>query len=330
MDFKFLVAAGLLTIGALMSLHLSYSETNVANPRFSLFKEKFDRKYSTPEEELYRRSIFEAKLAKIEAHNAKNLSWKKGINQFSDMTFEEFKSFYLSKIVLDNSASINTPQVQPKAGKKDWREEGVVSRVKNQASCGSCWAFSTTGAMEAAWAIKNKGKEALEFSEQELVDCSTEQGNEGCNGGLMDLAYKYIIANKINLEDDYKYTARNGACKPKMDKVRTGVASYTLLSPANVENLAKVLDTQPVAVALEVQSDFQDYESGIYTPEDEGCGDGLNHAVLAVGYNTEESYFIVKNSWGSGWGDKGYIYVAIGAGRGTCGIANDWDVVPNF
>ena len=330
MELKFLVAAGLLTIGALLSVHFSKLEAQVESTRFSTFKGKFGKKYSSESEEAYRRSVFEAKLAKIEAHNAKNLSWRKGVNEFSDMTFEEFKSFYLSQKVLDNSASINTPHVQPKAGKKDWRDEKVVTPVKNQGMCGSCWAFSATGAMEAAWGIKNQGKPLLQFSEQELVDCSTEEGNEGCNGGLMDLAYKYIRSTKINLEEDYKYTARDGNCSPKLDKLRTGIESYKTLEPADVDTLIKEIDSQPVAVALEVQSDFQDYQSGIYVPEDEDCGDRLNHGVLAVGYDTQESYFIIKNSWGTGWGDKGYIKMAIGTGRGTCGIANDWDAIPSF
>ena len=306
MELKFLVAAGLLTIGALLSVHFSKLEAQVESTRFSTFKGKFGKKYSSESEEAYRRSVFETKLAKIEAHNAKNLSWRKGVNEFSDMTFEEFKSFYLSQRVLDNSASINTPHVQPKAGKKDWRDEKVVTPVKNQ------------------------GKPLLQFSEQELVDCSTEEGNEGCNGGLMDLAYKYIRSTKINLEEDYKYTARDGNCSPKLDKVRTGIESYKTLEPADVDTLIKEIDSQPVAVALEVQSDFQDYQSGIYVPEDEDCGDRLNHGVLAVGYDTQESYFIIKNSWGTGWGDKGYIKMAIGTGRGTCGIANDWDAIPSF
>ena len=330
MDFKFLVAAGLLTIGALLSLHLSYSETQVANLGFSNFKAQFGKKYMTLEEERYRRTIFENKVAEINAHNAQNLSWTMAVNQFSDMTFEEFKNFYLSQVVLDNSASINTPHVQPKAGKKDWRDEKVVTPVKNQASCGSCWAFSATGALEAAWGIKNQGKDLLQFSEQELVDCSGDYGNGGCNGGLMTLAYDYIKDKKINLGEDYKYTARDGACKPKLDKVRTGLESYSLLESFNGDSLIKSLDNQPVAVAIEVQSDFQSYSSGIYKPRNSSCGNGLNHGVLAVGYNTEESYFIVKNSWGTSWGDKGYIKMAIGTGRGTCGIANKWDAIPSL
>lgn len=331
MELKFLVAAGLFAVGTLLSLHLSYSESATASAKFSSFKRQYGKSYASPQEEEYRRSIFEAKLKAIEEHNAKNLSWRKGVNKFSDMTFAEFRKFYLSSVVLDNTDPTGTTFEAPKKGKKDWRDAKAVTPVKDQGQCGSCWAFSATGALESIYAIKKKDKQLKQFSEQELVDCSGDEGNEGCNGGLMTYAYEYIKKSKINLEDDYPYTAQDGDCSPQTDKSRFGLSSYKLLESFDVNALIKNIDNQPVAVAIEVQDDFMDYTEGVYTAGDD-CGDGLNHGVLAVGYDTtaKTPFFIVKNSWSEGWGDKGYILMAVGKGRGTCGIANKWDAIPSI
>ena len=163
------------------------------------------------------------------------------------------------------------------------------------------------------------------------MDCSRAQGNHGCNGGLPSWAFDYIKVKKITNEQEYPYVARDQACKASQTKTRYPLTQYKTLSQseANVVSLAKQIKIQPVSVGIWAGKDFVDYKSGVYTA-DPSCGDKLNHGVLAVGYNTnaEVPFFIVKNSWGQNWGMSGYVHMAIGKGRGTCGIANIYDSFP--
>jgi len=344
METKFLVLAGLLTMGALVTYNLSSSAASSspassspvlsARAQFASFKAAHKKVYSSQSEEEFRFGVFQKRLVTIEEHNRKNLSYKKGINHMSDMTYEELFRFYTSQTVLDNSASRGKSSATVKDGEVvDWRKKGVVTPVKNQGQCGSCWAFSATGSLESFYALQNKlkGDDLKQFSEQELVDCSGAQGNEGCGGGLMNYAFDYVIKNKIAIEEEYPYRAKNMKCKADKTKTRYTLAEYKTLTKetANVEELAKLIKTQPISVAFEVQEDFFDYKSGVYKASSD-CGDALNHGVLAVGYNTKKKvpYFIVKNSWAESWGLKGYFLMAIGKGRGTCGIANPWDTYP--
>ena len=329
MNLKLVVFGALAVAGALLTLSLSSPQKKRVS-EFDSFVKRHKKVYSSPSETEYRRSVFEQRLERIDRHNAKNSSYKLGINKFSDLTFEEFKRFYLSSTVLDNRGNHPAhPDPIEKGKQVDWREKNVITRVKDQQSCGSCWAFSSTGALEALFAITS-GQDPVELSEQELVDCSTEQGNEGCNGGLQSYAYDYVLVNQLGTEEDYPYTAEDGDCNPDKDKTRFAMDSYTVIPKFDVSVLIKGINTQPLPVAIEVQDDFMDYTSGIYVNDNADCGDELNHGVLAVGYDTKDKtpFFIIKNSWGESWGETGYIRVAIGKGRGTCGIANKWDVVP--
>jgi C1A family cysteine protease len=290
------------------------------------FRQKFKKLSSSPTELEYRYKVFESNMKMIDEKNAQNLSYKLGMNQFTDLTWEEFKAKYLSPITIQNKAPKYSEVFV--TGNVDWRTKGNVSKVKNQEQCGSCWAFSTTGALESAYSIfKNQN---IELSEQELVDCATSYGNNGCNGGLMNLAFDYIKDKEITDETSYPYKGLDGRCKSKTTKTRYSIKSYEYINPVDVNGLMKALDQQPVSVAIEVQHDFMHYTSGVY--KNNNCGDALNHGVLAVGYNSEDTdgYFIVKNSWDVYWGDKGYVKMAIGTagGRGTCGIANESDVYP--
>ena len=205
-----------------------------------------------------------------------------------------------------------------------------MNPVKNQGQCGSCWAFSTVGALEGLYRIQKK--QTVSLSEQELVDCSGSYGNYGCNGGLMTSGYKYILDHKIGTEKDYPYTARDGECKHPKGK-RYGITSQTPLTQATMANLSSDLAKQPVAVALEVDYGFQAYTGGIYTSTD-SCGDSLNHGVVAVGQGTAggKRFIKIRNSWGPEWGEAGYIRMAYGKpdSRGTCGVANSWDTVPSL
>jgi len=202
--------------------------------------------------------------------------------------------------------------------------------VKDQGACGSCWAFSSTGGLEAALHMADSSSTVVDLSEQELVDCSTSYGNMGCSGGLMSNAYNYVKDHGLGMQSDYSYEGRNNSCRRSTEGTRVSITGATELSPANVTQLSKVLESSVVTVAIEVQSSFQRYTSGVYS--NSNCGRALNHAVLLVGQNTENGtdYYHVKNSWGARWGDAGYIKMAVSTGKGTCGIANAWDMVPTL
>lgn len=324
MELKVLLLSALAVAATLSVVYMtSGSEKVEVNDQFTQFTREHGRRYSSPQEAEYRLSVFKQTLKLIEETNARQSDFVTGVNQFSDLTFEEFKKFYLME-PLYNDMSDQT-QWKLNADKKDWSAEGKVTPVKNQASCGSCWAFSTTGALESALAIKT-GK-LNQYSEQELVDCSRPYGNNGCNGGLMTYAFKYIHDKKIGTEEEYPYKARDMKCSSKQSDKRVTVKSHRILAKNDVPTLVSEIEHTPVSVAIEVQQDFMSYKSGVY--KNDHCGTGLNHGVLAVGYNSEgNGYFIVKNSWGAGWGNKGYIWMAYGKGKGTCGIANSWDAIP--
>merc|ERR1712159_234190 len=192
----------------------------------------------------------------------------------------------------------------------DWTTKGAVTPVKNQGQCGSCWAFSTTGSTEGANFIKN-GK-LVSLSEQELVDCAGSFGNQGCNGGLMDDGFKFLQSKGDELETSYSYTAQTGSCQSSKESAADGMKSGVVtgikdVTPQSCADLMAAVQQGPVSVAIEAgQSGFQHYSSGIFSGS---CGTALDHGVLVVGYGTDggNDYWKVKNSWGTTWGDQGYI-----------------------
>ena len=245
-----------------------------------------------------------------------------GLNQFADLTQAEYAAQYLRPINTTRQRNfVVLPESNELAGSLDWRAKGAVTPIKNQGQCGSCWSFSTTGSVEGVVQIATGTLVSL--SEQQLVDCSGSFGNEGCNGGLMDDAFKYIIANGgLDSEADYAYTARDGTCNKAKEAKKVGSITGFADVPQNNENqLIAAVNKNPVSVAIEAdQQAFQLYKSGVF---DAACGTQLDHGVLAVGYGTEsgKDYWIVKNSWGTTWGDQGYILMAQHKGAsGICGI----------
>jgi len=304
-----------------VSVVSAFSEEQYQNA-FVQFIGQYNKKYSH-DNFFGRYKVFKANLDFISEHNSGNSSFSVAMNEFGDLTSAEFAATHTGRQPsrrLGSETVIGQPGANPAS--VDWRTQKVVTGVKNQGSCGSCWSFATTGSIEGAWAIK--GNTLVSLSEQQLVDCSTKQGNGGCNGGLSTSAYKYVIANKgITGETDYPYTARNGNCQTGKP-ARATISNYktvTANSDADLENAVAIVT---VSVAIEAdKSSFQFYSGGVYS--DAGCGTNLDHEVLAVGYNTNGNtkYWIVKNSWGTSWGLSGYIYIARVAGKGICGINMD-------
>lgn len=330
MNYKTLAIATIAFLATSYSIYALFSGQSTDREQlkdFFNYKRKFNKQYTNKEDLEYRLSIFSQNMRYIARHNATNSSYKLGITQFTDMTFEEFKHKYLLQEPMINNLKAESEGEMLTSG-IDWRTNGKVTEVKNQASCGSCWAFSTTGSLESAYAIFKDTN--IELSEQELVDCSRSNGNYGCMGGLMSNAFDYVKENKLGIEADYPYKGQDSVCKIKTQEHRYVIKGYKFLSPVDVNGLMDAVNKQPVSVAIEVQQDFMHYKSGIYV--NDHCGTHLNHGVLVVGYKTdvELPYFIVKNSWGTTWGDNGYISMKIGAGSGTCGIANNWDVYPEL
>jgi len=318
---------GTLSIAALQALTAAKEPLS-----FSEWARVHGKTYASKEEVVLRRSIYAATVARVQAHNADaTQTWTQAVNKFSDLTAEEFKSLYTGgyRAAEKRSKNVNLTLLHKTAlpASVDWNAKGAVTPVKNQGQCGSCWSFSATGSTESATFLKTGTLPSI--SEQQLVDCAGKEGNQGCNGGLMDYAFQYIIDNKgICSESAYPYMAKDGTCKSKT----CGAAAATLSSftdvPTNSETaLMTAIVQQPISVAVEAdQSSFQSYSGGVMT---QACGTNLDHGVLAVGYGTEggKDYYQVKNSWGADWGNKGYIYLARGAtyngNKGQCGIQMD-------
>jgi C1A family cysteine protease len=295
---------------------------------FTRFVAEHNKKYDT-NEFFARFSIFKTNVDYIRNENKKNNSYELGMNQFGDLTANEFKTQIVGGCFQGVSASSEPQALRGSAPQDvDWGPNGQkkVQVVKNQGQCGSCWAFSAIGALESAWAIA-KGGDVPNNSEQQLVDCAGSEGNQGCNGGLMNQAFDYLIKfGGSQPTSSYPYTARDGQCKADKSKVSVTIGSHKEL-PANEDALGDALQKGPVSVAIEAdQSIFQFYKSGIL---DGNCGRNLDHGVLAIGYknDAQKGYWIVKNSWGTSWGNQGYVWIR--AFKNMCGITgNGWNSQP--
>lgn len=296
------------------------------------FKARFAKEYSTEDENNDRFLVFNQNWQLIKKHNEEASnglhSYTLGINQFSDLTQEEFKKQYLGykvqagrKPLVAAAARFRPSRSLP--SEVDWRKKGFVTPVKDQGQCGSCWAFSAVGAVEGAHF--NKTGKLVSLSEQNLVDCDRKSGDEGCNGGLMDNAFKYIIKNKgIDTEASYPYHAKDGKCVFKPEDVGATVKTFMDVKSGSEEALQDALATVgPISVAIDASSEkFMQYKDGVLVDDD--CSSTfLDHGVLLVGYGTDSKngdYWLVKNSWSTSWGMDGYIKMARNKDN-MCGIA---------
>lgn len=271
-------------------------------------------------------NTFVKNLNFVRVHNASKNSSHMALNKFGDLSSAEFKAQYLrtrpntKQNLFRRMQNVEDLSNVSLAASVDWRTKNAVTPVKDQGQCGSCWAFSTTGSVEGAWAIK-KGS-LVSLSEQQLVDCASSTGNQGCNGGLMDQAFEWIIQNNgICSEAAYPYTAQDGTCQTCTPVVT--ISGYKDVTPGNETALLPAVNLGPVSIAIEAdQSCFQFYSGGVL--DDASCGTQLDHGVLVVGYGTDSSsgkdFWIVKNSWGSSWGEAGYIRLV--RNKNQCGIAS--------
>ncbi|XP_053202622.1 procathepsin L-like [Panonychus citri] len=312
---------------------VSGSFKDILVDEWEVFKSQFNKRYSNETEEYFRMKIFLENKRKIARHNVRAAngmhSYHLSMNHFGDLLHHEFVTLmngYKAHLRLHiyNATTFLTPHHVSLPKSIDWREKGYVTEVKDQGQCGSCWAFSSTGALEGQH-FRKTGK-MVSLSEQNLVDCSKKFGNNGCEGGLMDNAFSYIRHNHgIDTEQSYPYLAHNGRCHFHPKDIGATDSGFVDIDAGNETKLMEAIATVgPVSVAIDASHEsFQFYSHGVYD-EKECSSEDLDHGVLAVGYGTDaegNDYWIVKNSWSEKWGEKGYIKMARNK-KNQCGIAS--------
>jgi len=299
-----------------------------AHPEWEAWKAKHSKEYEAIEE-MKRQQIWEENRIYIKKYNEANNGVQLEMNHFGDLTTTEFGERHLGGYIPSKQrlgATFLGTHVHDGNStlpdSVDWTANGAVTPVKNQGQCGSCWSFSTTGAMEGAWFLHTK--KLVSLSEQQLVDCA-HNGNQGCHGGSMDAAFTFEKGVNVCTEDSYPYQGADGTCKTSCT---TGIPKGGVTGLKDVahdeQSMMSAVAQQPVSIAIEAdKSVFQFYKSGVLQSM---CGTNLDHGVLAVGYGelAGKKYWKVKNSWGATWGQEGFILLQRGkGGSGECGILQD-------
>jgi C1A family cysteine protease len=328
----FLIAATLVVASANLEL-------------FEQFRTQYGKDYKTKEEQDTRFEIFKTNLLRAEELNNEGHATF-GVTKFMDLSAAEFKATYLARKSLTKHKTMpefdhtECPACKlfPEMGNYtanalDWTTKGAVTPVKDQGQCGSCWSFGTTGDIEGVYFLSNgtlpgNGKG---LSEQQLVACDTSQ-DEGCNGGLQEDAFDYVIKNKgLTTEENYPYTSgsgKRGICAEAKSKEQLSgaISSWAQVSKtaAGESGIASAMvKAGPVTIAINAEH-LQTYKSGITNPLICRSGEAaLDHAVLMVGYGTDggDAYWKIKNSWAADWGEEGYFRIVSGTNK--CGIAMD-------
>jgi len=300
-------------------------------PTFAAWAAMHGKTYNGNDALIVREQIYNDNVAKIEAHNAKNLSYSMTVNGFADLMEDEFVAQYTGLLATPPSLSdVNLGTLLEAASlddEVDWVKNGAVNPIKNQGQCGSCWAFSTVGALESAYKIST-GK-LYSLAEQQLVDC--DRSDDGCSGGWPHTAYdSYYSSAGVCSESSYQYTGRDGSCRASSCDVvlpRGTVTGHQNVGRTS-SGLKSALSSQPVSVTVNA-GQLQFYANGVVTAP---CSGQINHAVIAVGYGTDGlDYFKIRNSWGTSWGEAGYIRLAqSGGSQGTACLLQYAPVVPQL
>ena len=293
---------------------------------FEDFVAKYGRKYANESERLYRFGVFKDSLTRVRANNEDEPDKPFGITKFSDWTPDEFKSRllrYQPDATVDER-SIRVYQYDRDSrlpAKYDWRDHSppVVSNVKNQGACGSCWAFSAVENVESIWALQGNHT-LVNLSVQQVVDCDTV--DSGCGGGDTKTAFRYIHKHGLELASSYPYTASDSNCKFQSNEVVAHIDGYEFATRDEDEHAmqAYLVNKAPLSICVDASS-WQDYSGGILTRQ---CGRLLDHCVMITGYDTVSShqpYWIIRNSWGETWGEEGYLRVVMFEDK--CGLAQE-------
>lgn len=296
--------------------------------QFEQFKRDYRRVYASVEEEARRLQHFIENMAKARELSRRNPQARFGVNNFSDLSAAEFKSYHsgekhLSKMIAERQPVndiFDEDELKLRGGSIDWRDYGAVTPVKNQGQCGCCWSFSSTGSIEGQWVIAG-GQSLVSLSEQNLVSCDTS--DSGCNGGVMTNAWNWLISNQqgqISTEDSYPFVSGDESVPSCAGLQTTGatITSYENLPQSESQMASWMYNNGPISIAVDATS-WQTYNGGIIT---DCISSQIDHAVLAVGYDETAAtpYWIIKNSWTATWGEGGYVWVAMGSNQ--CLIQN--------
>lgn len=301
---------------ALIAIAVSELQDREIFTEFQKFTKKYEKKYNNLQEYMARFRVFAKNYKRMARSN--NL-WE-GVTKFSDMTREEFSRVYLNlkfsfgNIQMDR---VDAPRVQGPPESFDWREKGAVNAVKDQKSCGSCYAFASTANLEGLYFRRNN--QSMTFSEQQIVDC--DNIDQGCNGGLMENTFTWLKQYGMMSDKDYPYRGYEGTCKQDESKFILKIGGYNLLETKDEDHIRDFLYMNgPLAIAMNANM-LQFYTGGVLEGDDYLCDpDSINHAITLVGWGVEGNtpYWICKNSWGVNWGEEGYFRIV--RGKGACGI----------
>ena len=301
-----------LIVAAVAQDDISYTEA----------KTKYSLKVVNADEDIYRKSVFSHNLESIKANNANPKStYKSAVNEFALMTTAEFKKYLGARPPSGLELLVSTPVVGWNIVKaKDWStNKNIVTAIRNQGGCGSCWAFSAVAALEGLVFKANLVASKVDLSEQHLISCSSTYGNSGCDGGWMNNAFSFVQATGIANESAYPHTSGNtgitGSCVPTSSNFK--ISAYENV-PKNCDSVAAALMKRPLSVAV-VAANWGSYSKGIFN----NCPDPLanvDHGVLLVGVTN--TTWKIKNSWGNWWGEAGFMRLNAAGGANTCRICD--------